>query len=527
MPRSSSRRRQSLLLLSSSLGLSGGLLSPPSGGKSREHLQEVGAMNLLQVAASPTGPGTSVWLGAQWFKQTLDHFKRSDSPDTFDQKYFVDDTHYDGSGPIILYINGEAPLYSAPGASSFTGHMAQQMKAMTIALEHRFYGDSHPFADMSTSSLRYLNGAQALLDLRNFRIKYNEQLGPRPDGSEHKWLVVGGSYAGSLAAWSRSRFPHLFAAAHASSAPIEAVDTYTRFDVQLQQSLSSSCKDMVRQVNHAIDERLGPENATSPLPSARAVKKLFDAEALSNDDFSYLVADAVAIAVQYGQKGKLCDRLHQAALEGAGPDQMVEAFASYAKRVFYPTLETGKPEAYDGTYLQRDQIATEKNARQWLWQQCSEFGWFQTYPSDQHPSDSGLRLKRVDRKYFSSLCQRAFGLSTLEPDVASVQGNYGGAKLNTSRIFFTFGRDDPWQSAWPEGSLSELSHAGGAGGAGRMQRIECDDCAHCVDLGHVGFDEQPALRATRAAVMQAMQCWLELPGASNCHAAAAAGAASS
>ena len=258
-------------------------------------------MNLLQVSAgsaSPMGPGSSVWLGAQWFKQTLDHFKRGDNPETFDQKYFVDDTHYDGSGPIILYINGEAPLYSAPGASSFTGYMAQQMKAMTIALEHRFYGDSHPFADMSTSSLRYLNGAQALLDLRNFRIKYNEQLGPRPDGSEHKWVVVGGSYAGSLAAWSRSRFPHLFAAAHASSAPIEAIDTYTRFDEQLQQSLSPSCKDMVRQVNHAIDERLGSPNATAPSPSARAVKKLFDAEALSNDDFSYLAADAVAIAVQ-------------------------------------------------------------------------------------------------------------------------------------------------------------------------------------------------------------------------------------
>ena len=154
-----------------------------------------------------------------------------------------------------------------------------------------------------------------------------------------------------------------------------------------------------------------------------------------------------------------------------------------------------------------------------------------------------------------------------------VQGNYGGAKLNTSRIFFTFGRDDPWQSAWPEGAVAELARANGAGGVGRMQvmmprpltpvptrpptltslhtlscarwyfvrpphrgvppsssvlqRIECDDCAHCVDLGHVGFDEQPALRATRAAVMHSLQCWLELPGASNCNAAASAASAAS
>ena len=202
------RCARSFVLASTLVALNNGLLSPPEGFRSRENLQELGVQNLLQAeaATSPAHPGASVWLGAQWFKQTLDHFKRGENVETFDQKYFVDDTHYDGSGPIILYINGEAPLYSAPGGSSFTGYMAQQMKAMIVALEHRFYGDSHPFSDMSTSSLRYLNSAQAplphpppttlhghaslaaaqsdrpspclqaLLDLRKFRLTYDQQL---------------------------------------------------------------------------------------------------------------------------------------------------------------------------------------------------------------------------------------------------------------------------------------------------------------------------------------------------------------
>ena len=67
---------------------------------------------------------------------------------------------------------------------------------------------------------------------------------------------------------------------------------------------------MVRQVNQAIDARLGPVNETGG-ESAITLKRIFDAEALTNDDFSYLIADSVAIAVQYGQKGKLCDRLNQ------------------------------------------------------------------------------------------------------------------------------------------------------------------------------------------------------------------------
>ena len=40
--------------------------------------------------------------------------------------------------------------------------------------------------------------------------------------------------------------------------------------------------------------------------------------------------------------------------------------------------------------------------------------------------------------------------------------------------------------------------------------------SNCVDLGHIGYDEQPALHATRAAILAAFQCWLDLPGASNC-----------
>ncbi len=71
---------------------------------------------------------------------------------------------------------------------------------------------------MSTANLKYLSSEQALADLANF-ISYQKTA---LNLIGNKWIVFGGSYSGSLAAWFRLKYPYLAHGAVASSAPMLA-----------------------------------------------------------------------------------------------------------------------------------------------------------------------------------------------------------------------------------------------------------------------------------------------------------------
>lgn len=67
--------------------------------------------------------------------------------------------------------------------------------------------------------MQHLTSQQALADVATFIDAMNEKY---HFPSHIKWIVFGGSYSGSLAAWARQKYPHLIHGAVSSSAPLLA-----------------------------------------------------------------------------------------------------------------------------------------------------------------------------------------------------------------------------------------------------------------------------------------------------------------
>lgn len=153
-------------------------------------------------------------MGNGTFTQPVDHTNASLG--TFEQFYYYSSKFYAGPGsPVVFFTPGEvaAEGYQVYLSTNTTpGVIAQQLGAAAVVVEHRYWGESSPFADLTTESLKYLTLNQSIADFINFA--ENVELPFDTDGSsvasKAPWIFSGGSYSGALAAWTEASSPGTF-----------------------------------------------------------------------------------------------------------------------------------------------------------------------------------------------------------------------------------------------------------------------------------------------------------------------------
>ncbi|XP_066494796.1 thymus-specific serine protease [Tiliqua scincoides] len=435
--------------------------------------------------------------------QPLDHFNRQ-NPLTLNQRFWVHDGYWkQPGGPIFLYIGGESSLSQFAILSGHHVEMAEKYGALLVALEHRFYGASINPDGLEDHNLWFLSSQQALLDLVSFHRYVTQKYSLTPNNT---WICFGGSYPGSLAAWFRLKFPHLVFAAVASSAPVKAQLDFTGYNQVVGASLrnpvvggSKECLEAVAEAFSTVDSLLRAGELD------RLAKDFLSCEPLEGpDDYTLLVsnlADNFMGTVQYNDEGipsanvRLLCGLMTNRSAGSTYQRLIAT-----SNMFLDNLNT---QCMQNSHQQELQNLRNTNIsvggigeRQWFFQTCTEFGYYQTCENSSCPFSQFMTLQ-----YSLDICKQVFNISSgsIQEAVSFTNDDYGADHPKASHVLFVNGDIDPWHAL---GVLKNQSHSEVA--------ILINGTAHAADMMPSSpADPLPLVEARRRINFQ-VGTWLKL-----------------
>lgn len=412
--------------------------------------------NLGGPSKSEDGLESNLLPAAQWFEQNLDHFDPTNSK-TWQQRFYVNDTFYKPNGPVFLMIGGEGeakPKWMVEGAWL---KYAQKYNALCFQLEHRYYGKSFPTADLSTKNLVFLSSEQALADLSNFIKGMNKKYTLNQENT--KWIAFGGSYPGSLAAWLREKYPHLVHGSISSSGPLLAKANFIEYFKVVEDSLatySQNCVNAVRkgiaQVEVLLRHMIGQKTLDDKFQLCTPIEKSIN----NMDDIAGLyeaIASNFAGVVQYNKDNSphaivtiddICSILVNQTI---GPP--VNRLAAASNYVLDKTNISCLIYKYDDQINELRNISltspAAEGARQWTYQTCTEFGFYQTSDADEQ-----LFGDRFPLNYFVRQCSDTYGKNynadLLDYSIRRTNMMYGALNPSTTNVLYVHGSIDPWHA---------------------------------------------------------------------------------
>uniref|UniRef100_A0A2K6LJ58 Thymus-specific serine protease n=1 Tax=Rhinopithecus bieti TaxID=61621 RepID=A0A2K6LJ58_RHIBE len=416
------------------------------------------------------------------------------------KRYWVNDQHWVGEdGPIFLHLGGEGSL--GPG-SVMRGHpaaLAPAWGALVISLEHRFYGLSIPAGGLEMAQLRFLSSRHALADVVSARLALSRLFNV---SSSSPWICFGGSYAGSLAAWARLKFPHLIFASVASSAPVRAVLDFSEYNDVVSRSLMSTaiggsleCRAAVSAAFAEVERRLRLGGAAQAALRTELSACGILGSAENQAELLGALQALVGGAVQYdGQAGaplsvrQLCgllrgggNRTHSTPYCGLrrAVQELILLFLIVLHSLGQKCLSFSRAETVAQLRSTEPQLSGVGD-RQWLYQTCTEFGFYVTCENPRCPFSQLPALpSQLD------LCEKVFGLSALSVAQAVAQTNsyYGGQTPGASQVLFVNGDTDPWH-------VLSVTQALGSSESALLIRTG----SHCLDMAPERPSDSPSLR---------------------------------
>lgn len=373
-----------------------------------------------------------------------------------DKSVLVDSVHCTGDMIELARI-----LYTKYNASVYL-----------YALEHRYYGKSYPncfnnASPVSNENLVYLSSRQALSDLSNFVTTINAEHfycnnnNNKTESSSIRWVTFGGSYPGMLAAWARLQFPHLIYAAVSNSAPIQAQLDFPEYYTHVAQDLaydkaggSQACLDIIVQGHAELEAKV--LDPTRHVQIARDFN-LCNATSLENPkNVQLLLGDGVyGLGAQENDPSCIHPRCNIAkkcqALIDAKTTQGLTPYETLSWIVQQDQKDSPHQDCtvldWQGTLDSMANPQQQENGhdgfRSWIWQTCTEFGFYQTCELYSNcPYGRGWHNVSQDLE----MCEYAFDVHPVRvmQAVRETLAYYGGRDLKATRVLSVNGNVDPW-----------------------------------------------------------------------------------
>ncbi|OMP83342.1 putative serine protease K12H4.7 [Diplodia seriata] len=449
--------------------------------------------------------------GTGVFEQLIDH--EDPSLGTFSQRYWWSDEYWAGPGsPVVFFTPGEGAADGYEGYltnRTITGLFAQAIQGAVVMLEHRYWGESSPFEDLTVESLQYLTLPQSIKDTTYFakNVVFPFDTNGSSQATRAPWVFSGGSYSGALAGWVEAVDPGTYWAYHASSAVVEAISDFWQYFAPVQAGMPANCSADVSLVIDHVDAVLANGSAAEKAalkarfgaPLASLAHDADFASALENGPWQwqsnqfytgyssfYQFCDYVENAVPFGNS-TTNSTVTSPSADGVGLEKALDGYAAWAREVLVPGYcasygydewtaddDVGCFDTYDATSpIYTDRSVDNAANRQWNWFLCNEpFDFWQ----DGAPAGTPSIVSRlVTAEYWERQCALFFpddgsGFTYGHAEgktVADVNAYTGGWSVAnaTTRLVWTNGEFDPWKDATvssdfrPEGPLESTAAA--------------------------------------------------------------------
>lgn len=377
------------------------------------------------------------------FEQKLDHFNLK-TVQTFSQRFEVDSSRAKlAESPVFFYLGGEGEITAGKPASMQIGEFANQLPlgAHLVQVEHRFYGKSSPFKDLTPNNLNYLDMDQALEDFaavqKYVTQKYN-LTGP--------WISVGASYSANLAVFYRIKFPELVVGSIAYSQVLSLTGspkwnqkfTAESRDLIFSKIYPKKCFERIQSVVKSLEKRF----ESSDLDALKLIAEVPQANDL---EFLAAIADVNLTSLLYGDLS-ICEKLELPTNDKEDHTKTyINATVDYIKNKLKSNL-------IDQSFsLGAKQLAQSASAnsgsfgtRQFAYQHCKHFN--QPYFVASQDRRYSIIPYPVSLGYQKKFCESEFGLK--KPFTNFKKSDFYIKKLlsnESTGIVFIDGEKDPWR----------------------------------------------------------------------------------